>query len=149
MMRRKQYLVTLKPEERNQLKEVVTKGKSPTYQIRHAHILLLTDANESNWADAAIAKALAVNIDTVGRIRRIFTQQGLAAVPGRKKQACPSHPPKFDGAAEAHLVALICSLPPEGRSRWALKLLADKAVELRIVDSVVPETIRQPFKKRT
>lgn len=147
MMRTKQYLVKLKPEERQRLKEVITKGKSPAYQIRHANILLLADVETTNWADEAIAKALSVNINTVGRIRRLFAQQGLKVAVERKKQDYPSHSPKFDGAAEARLIALSCSQPPEGRSRWTLKLLADKAVELEIVDSVVPETVRQTLKK--
>jgi hypothetical protein len=146
-MRKKQYLVKLKPEERQRLKEIITKGKSLAYEIRHANILLLADVEATNWADEVIAKALSVNINTVGRIRRLFAQQGLTVALERRKQAYPSHPPKFDGAAEARLIALSCSQPPEGRSRWTLKLLADKAVELEIVESVVPETVRQTLKK--
>jgi len=88
-----------------------------------------------------------VNINTVGRIRRLFAQEGLKVAVERKKQAYPSRAPKFDGAAEAHLIAVACSQPPEGRNRWTLKLLADKAMELQIVDSVVPETVRQTLKK--
>ncbi len=147
MMRKKQYLVKLKPEERQRLKEIITKGKSPAYQIRHANILLLADIEASNWADEVIAKALSVNINTVGRVRRLFAQQGLKVAVERKKQDYPSHSPKFDGAAEARLIALSCTKPPEGRSRWTLRLLADKAVELEIVESVVPETVRQTLKK--
>jgi hypothetical protein len=147
MMRKKQYLVKLKPEERKQLKELITKGKSPAYQIRHANILLLADIEASNWPDETISKALSVNINTVGRVRRVFAKQGLKMAVERKKQDYPSHPPKFDGAAEARLIALSCTKPPEGYNRWTLKLLADKAVELEIVDSVVPETVRQALKK--
>ena len=146
-MRKKQYLVKLKPEECQRLKEVITKGKSPAYQIRHANILLLADVEASNWEDEAIAQALSVNLNTVGRIRRLFAQQGLKVALERKKQDYPSRAPKFDGAAEAHLIAVACSQPPEGRSRWTLKLLADRVVELEIVDSVVPETVRQTLKK--
>ena len=146
-MRKKQYLVKLKSEDRKQLKEVITKGKSPAYQIRHANILLLADSEVANWADETIAKALSVNINTVGRIRRLYAKQGLKVAVERKKQDYPSRAPKFDGAAEAHLIAVACSQPPEGRSRWTLKLLADKAVELEIVDSVAPETVRQTLKK--
>lgn len=146
-MRKKKYSVELGSQERSQLKEVVTKGKNPAYQIRHANILLLTDANGPGWTDDAIAEALSVNINTVGRVRQRFNEQGLEAAVGRKKQDYPSHPPKFDGAAEARLIALSCSQPPEGYSRWTLKLLANKAVELEIVDSVVPETVRQTLKK--
>jgi hypothetical protein len=90
-----------------------------------------------------------VNINTVGRIRRLFARQGLKVALERKKQDYSSHAPKFDGAAEVRLIALSCSQPPEGCSRWTLKLLADKAVELEIVDSVVPETVRQTLKKQT
>ena len=74
-------------------------------------------------------------------------EQGLEAALGRKKQECPSRQPVFDGASEAHLIALSCSKPPEGRSRWTLRLLADKVVELDIVDKVSYETVRQTLKK--
>lgn len=147
MTRKKQYLVQLKPEERQQLKEVITKDKSPAYQIRHAHILLLSDSEVANWADEMIARALSVNVNTVGRIRRLYAKQGLKVVVESKKQDYPSRVLKFYVAEESHLITVACSQPPKGCSRWTLRLSADKAVELEIVDSVVPETVRQTLKK--
>jgi len=146
-MRRKEYLIQLTSEERSWLKAVITRGKAPAYEIRHANIMLLADTCGPAWPDEKVAQALSVNINQVGRIRKRFSEQGLTAALRRKKQDHPSRLPKFDGAAEARLIALSCRQPPEGYSRWTLKLLADKAVELEIVDSVVPETVRQTLKK--
>jgi hypothetical protein len=143
----KKYIVRLTEEERQKLKEVVTKGQTAAYKIRHANILLKADSGGPNWQDEDIARAFGVHENTVGKIRQHFVKQGLEAALSHKKQDYPSRAPKFDGTAEAHLIALACSQPPEGRSRWTLKLLADKAVELEIVDSVVPETVRQTLKK--
>jgi hypothetical protein len=144
---RKKYLVELTKEERFQLKEVISKGKTAAYKIQHANILLAADVNGPAWPDADIAQALDININTIGRVRQRFFEQGLIAAVERKRQENPSRAAKFDGLAEAHLLAVSCSPPPEGCSRWTLRLLADKAVELEIVDSVVPETVRQTLKK--
>jgi hypothetical protein len=146
-MMHKKYFVKLSDKERKQLKEIVTRGKAAAYTIRHANILLKADVDGPNWQDKDIAAAFGVHVNTVGLIRQRFIQQGLEVAVGRKKQDYPSRPPKFDGAAEARLIALSCSQPPEGHSRWTLKLLADKAVKLEIVDSVAPETGRQGLKK--
>ena len=146
-MMHKKYIVKLTEEEREKLKEVAAKGQTAAYKIRHANILLLADAAGPNWQSKDIARALEVHENTVGKIRQRFVEHGLDAVLSRKKQDYPSRAPKFDGAAEAHLIAVACTKPPEGRSRWTLKLLADKAVELQIVDSVAPETVRQTLKK--
>lgn len=146
-MRRKQYLIHLTPAERNRLKTVINKGKSPAYAIRHANIMLLADTGGPAWPDEKVGQALSVNINQIGRIRKRFSEQGLTAALGRKKQDYPSRLPKFDGEAEAHLIAVSCSQPPAGYSRWSLKMLADKVVELEIVDSVCPETVRQTLKK--
>ena len=83
------------------------------------------------------------------RLRQRFVEQGVEAALVRKKQDHPSRPPKLDGAAEARLIALACSAPPEGRKAWTLQLLADKLVELEVVDSVSYETVRQVLKKTT
>jgi transposase len=143
----KKYIVKLREEERQKLKEVVSKGKAAAYKIRHANILLKTDTNGPAWQSKDIARAFGVHENTVSKIRQRFVEPGLEAALSRKKQDYPSRAPKFDGAAEAHLIAVACSQPPEGRSRWTLKLLADKVVELEIVSSVVPETVRQALKK--
>jgi transposase len=144
---REKYIVRLTEEERNQLKEIITKGKKVAYKIKHANILLKTDTDGPTWQDEAIAQAFSVHLSTVGCIRKRFVEQGLEAALGRKKQEKPSREPTFDGVSEAHLIALSCSKPPEGSSRWTLRLLADKVVELEIVDKVSYETVRQTLKK--
>jgi hypothetical protein len=144
---KKKFIVELKEEERRALKELVTKGKAETYKIQHANILLAADIQGSALLDADIAQALGLNINTIGRIRRRFTEQGLEAALGRKKQDRPSRSLKFDGEAEAHLIAVSCSQPPEGYSQWSLRLLAQRVVDLKIMDEVSYETVRRTLKK--
>lgn len=144
---RKQYLVKLNDEERKELKEVVSKGQAKAYRIKHANILLAADINGPAWQDQEIAQALSVNLNTVGRIRRKFIEHGLAFALGRKPQDRPSKRPKLDGEAEAWLIAIGCSEPPEGYSQWSLRLLAQRIVELEIMESVSYETIRRTLKK--
>lgn len=143
----KKYHIRLTDEERKKLKEMVTRGREAAYKIRHANILLTADTSGPAWGDEKIAQAFSVSVSTIERIRQRFVKQGMDNALVRKKQAYPSNPPRFDGAAEARLIALSCSKPPEGYSRWSLKLLADKAVELEIVDRVSYETVRQVLKK--
>jgi hypothetical protein len=144
---REKFIIRLTEEERNLLKDLVTKGKTAAYKIKHANILLMADAAGPAWQDEQRAQAFSVHVGTVGSLRKRFVEQGLEAALGRKKQESPSRQPVFDGASEAHLIALSCSQPPEGRSRWTLRLLADKVVELDIVDKVSYETVRQKLKK--
>lgn len=144
---RKKYLVKLDDEEQKELKEVVSRGKAKAYKIKHANILLAADIHGPGWQDKEIAQALSVNLNTVGRIRRQFVEQGLAVALGRKPQDHPSRRPKLDGEAEAWLIAIGCSEPPEGYSQWSLRLLAQRIVELEIMESVSYETIRRTLKK--
>ncbi len=144
---RQKFIVRLTEEERKLVKEMVTKGKSAVYKVKHANILLAADVDGLAWQDEEIAKAYSANVSTVGSLRQRFVEQGLEAALGRKKQERPSRQPVFDGASEARLIALSCSRPPEGRSRWTLRLLADKVVALDIVDKVSYETVRQTLKK--
>jgi hypothetical protein len=125
----------------------VKKGKTAAYKIRHANMLLKVDADRSEWTDEKTAKAFSAHKSTVARIRQRFVEEGLEAALNRKKQASPSRKHIFDGEGEARLIALSCGEPPEGRSRWTLRLLADKAVELEIVGSASHETVRQTLKK--
>lgn len=143
----KKYIVRLTDDEREYLKKLLTKGKAAAYKIRHANILLKADADGSAWNDEQISEAFSVHKNTVAGIRQRFVEEGLEAALGRKKQSAPSRKRIFDGEGEARLIALGCSEPPEGRSRWTLRLLADKAVELKITDSVSHETVRQTLKK--
>jgi hypothetical protein len=145
---RKKYEVKLTEPERQQLKEVITKGKVPAYQIRHAHILLKADMNGPAWRDKDIMQAFSVSETCVAFVRRVYFEKGLLAAIGRKQQDYPSRKPIFDGTAEAHLIALSCSQPPPGYNHWTLKLLAGRVVELEIVDQVSSETVRRTLKKR-
>lgn len=143
------YVVRLEPAEREQLEVLVRRGKSAARKITRARILLQTDESEAGpaWTDARIAEALGVTVRTVENVRRRLVEKGLEAALKRKKQVGPSRLPKLDGEAEAKLVAVCCSPAPEGRQRWTLRLLANRLVELRIVDSISPETVRQTLKK--
>lgn len=143
----KKYIVRLTEEERQSLTELVTKGKAAAYKIRHANMLLKADADGPSWTDKAIADAFSAHSNTVSNVRQRFVEEGLESALNRKKQENPSNKPKFDGEAEARLIALSCKEPPEGYARWTLRLLADKVVELEIVDSVCHETVRQTLKK--
>jgi len=145
----KKYRVTLTPEERDELSRLVAAGKAAARALAHARILLKADQAEGGpaWEDARIAQALDVGHRTIGRVRQRFVEEGLAAALGRKKQDRPSRPRKLDGRAEARLIALACSAPPEGRAEWTMRLLAGKLVELEVVDTISDETVRRVLKK--
>jgi len=145
----KRYLVTLTPEERRGLTEMVRVGRRSALTLTRARILLKADqaAGGPAWPDARIAEALDCGLRTVERVRQRFVERGLEPALGRKPQDRPSRERKFDGAAEARLIALACSAPPAGRARWTLKLLADKLVELELFASVSDETVRRVLKK--
>ena len=143
----KKYIVRLSDKERKELEELTRKGKAAAYKIKHAQILLKADADGPNWTDEKIAEAFSVTTRTVGAVRERLVERGLNAAVNRKAQENPSRLPRFDGQAEARLIALSCSSPPEGCSKWTLRLLADKVVKLEIVESVSHETVRQTLKK--
>lgn len=145
----KKYLVTLAPEERDHLTALLSSGKRSALTLTRARILLKADEADGGpaWADARIAAALDCGRRTVERVRQRFVERGLGLALGRKPQDRPSRERKFDGAAEARLIALACSAPPEGRARWTLKLLAAKLVELEVLDAVDDETVRRVLKK--
>jgi len=144
----KRYEVRLTDEERAVLQDLVRRGRAHSRKLLYARILLKTDASEGGpaWTDARIAEALETSTDTVARERRRFSKDGLEVALMPKK---PGRPRRrvLDGRAEAHLVALSCSEPPEGRASWTLRLLADRMVELGVVDGVSRETIRRTLKK--
>ena len=145
----KKYVVRLTSEERASLERLVSVGKAAAQKILHGRVLLLADQGPEgpSWADAKISEALKVHPNTIGGIRQRLVEQGVEAALNRKKQDRPSRQPKFDGKAEAHVIALRCGQPPKGRTRWTLRLLADRVVELQIVESVCHETVRQVLKK--
>ena len=145
----KKYLVTLTPEERQWLTALLSAGKRSALTLTRARILLKADQAPGGpaWDDARIAEALDCGLRTVERVRQRFVERGLEQALGRKPQDRPSRERKFDGAAEARLIALACSQPPQGRARWTLKLLADRLVELEVFDCVSDETVRRVLKK--
>lgn len=143
----KRYRVDLTLEERGELKGLVSKGKSSALKQTRARILLMCDESEGRkWTDAEVAEALSAGTATVGRVRRRFVEEGLEAALNRKEQK-RRKAKVLDGEAEARLVAIACGDPPEGRATWTLRLLADRLVELEVVESVCPETVRKTLKK--
>ena len=144
------YRVTLTGEERDFLQELVRKGKTAGYRIRHAQILLALDEVPENasWTDEKIGKAYGATTRTIGTMRQRFVEEGFEAALERKKRETPPWS-KADGEAEAKIIALTCSAPPEGYCLRTLKLLANKVVELGIVDSISDHGIGDILKKTT
>lgn len=141
------YKVTLTEEERVMLSDIVNKGKRRQITRLHSQILLNIDQNKEEKAtDVVIAKILSISVDTIERTRKIFVKEGLEAAINRKKQI-NRKARKLDGIKEASLIKIACSEAPDGASRWTLQLMADKLVELNIVDSIAKETVRQSLKK--
>ena len=144
----KKYIVELTEEERERLKELVSKGKAAARKIQHAQVLLKADGAPSGpaWKDRQIAETFSLSVRTVERVRERFVEHGLEDALTRR-QRTRSRRRRLDGEGEARLVVLACSKAPDGRKRWTLQLLADKLVELEVVDHIVPETVRQTLKK--
>lgn len=141
----KKYIVTLTDSERAQLRTVITSGKGAARRLAHARVLLKADAG---LPDQTIAEEVEVSRATVERIRKRFVEEGLEAALDPRRPEFP-RPRKLDGAVEAQLIALACSAPPPGQVRWTLRLLADKLVELEVIDAISHETVRQVLKKTT
>ena len=142
------YVVRLTMEERGTLEALLAEGRSAADKLLRARMLLKADIGEGGpgWTDEEIAEAFEVGQSTVHRLRQRLVEEGVEATLVRKPR--PGHRlPKLDGEKEARLVALACSSPPAGRARWTLQLLADKLVELEVVDSISDETVRQRLKK--
>src|SRR5262249_11470022 len=148
-MARKTYLVTLTAEEREGLTALVKAGQRSARALTRARILLKADQAPGGpaWPDADIAAALDCGLRTVEPVRQRFVEPGGEGGLRREPLDRPSRPRKLDGAAEARLIAVACSAAPLGRDRWTLKLLADRLVELEVVDSVSDETVRRVLKK--
>ena len=148
-MSRKRYIVELSSEEREQLDGLISKGKSSAKAILKARILLKSDQGPLGpcWTDDRIVEALDTNASMVRRVRRQLVEEGLAAVLARKKRLTPPIKPIFDGEAQARLIALACSEPPPGHARWSIRLLADKVVELEIVETAHFNTVGRALKK--
>lgn len=144
----KTHHVTLEPSERAELEAILRRGRTAAHRHRHARILLKADENQEGGGmkDREIAKSVDVSIPTVERVRRILVEHGLERALERKDPDRHYHR-KLDAKGEAQLIALACGDPPEGRQRWTLKLLAEKLVELEVVESIGTETVRSTLKK--
>lgn len=145
---KKKYIVRLTEDERKYLDDIIHKGKASAHKRLHAHILLKADISESGdkWQDGQISKAFDISTRTVERVRERLVEEGLESALNRAKRE-PARRRVIDGEKEAHLIALACGDAPEGYSRWTLRLLGEKMVELGHVESVSHETIRQALKK--
>jgi transposase len=145
----KRFRVTLGETERSELGRLLGKGKVDVRRLKHAQILLKADESEGGlaWPDAQIAEAVGCGTATVERVRRRFVEEGLDLALSPYRTPRREYRTKLDGEQEAKLIATACGAPPEGRSRWTLRLLADKLVELNVVDSISHEAVRQALKK--
>lgn len=145
----KKYIVTLTDEERGMLADMTSKGKHASQKILNALILLCCDEGEfqdRRSANKEIAQVLKISMKKIDRVKKRFVEEGIdIAIDGRRGGR--TYKKIADGDFEAHLIALSCGKPPEGRSRWTLRLLAEKVVELNYADSVSHETIRRVLKK--
>lgn len=147
-MPRKQHMVRLSRDDRRTLTRLVRTGRRAAWTLQRARILLHADAAADGpaWSDAAVATAVGVSPRTVARTRAAWCTAGLACLT-RKSQARPSVPPKLSTAQTLEIAALACTTPPPGHAQWSLRLLAGRIVELDIVDTISPETVRQALKK--
>jgi len=145
----KKYTVTLTQDERNELKKITSKGKHKSQKVINALILLGCDTGEfqdKRSTNEEISQVLKIGMRKIDRVKKRFVEEGMdIALIGKKGSRI--YAKKADGDFEAHLVALSCSDPPKGFSRWSLRLLADKVVELEYIEQVSHETIRQVLKK--
>ena len=145
---RKQHLVTLTAEQRSELRALIAAGQTAARTLTRTRILLKADTlrEAGGWSDPEICAALEVSRPTVERVRKRFALEGLpAALYPRPRLTVPDR--RLDGDQEAHLIALTCSPPPEGRKRWTLRLLASGLIEREITDTISHETVRQTLKK--
>jgi transposase len=144
----KKHLVKLTATERSQLQQLLRAGRAPTRSLTRVRILLKADSGPWGpaWTDEAIQQALEVGQGTVERVRRRYRERGLEGTVHHRKPR-RVYVRKLDGEAEARLIALACGEPPEGQGRWSLRLLAERVVELGMVESVSYQSVRRVLKK--
>jgi len=143
----KKYIVRLSDAERRVCGKVVAESRGSSQKARRARMLLKADADGPAWTDAKIGEAFGCRVQTVENVRKRFVTESFeAALEGQKRQTPPT-PAILDGAAEAKLIAMRLGKPPAGYGRWTLRLLAEQAVELEIVESISHETVRTTLKK--
>ncbi len=143
----KKYIVRLTDEERETLWIVIRKLRGSSQKVRRAQVLLKADADGPNWTDTRIAEAFSCRTKTVENIRQRLGNEGFDVVLNGKKRESPPRAKSLDGEQEARVIAMRLSKAPKGFANWTLRLLAEKLVELEIVDSISPETIRKTLKK--
>ena len=143
----KKYIVRLTTEEQKELENLVKKGKTQAYRMKHANILLAIDADGPNWSDHQAAKAYKCHENTARNVRQRFVEQGMETALERKKQQVPSHKRIIDGESEARLISIACSTPPKGCAKWTMQMLADELVVLKVVDSISGQTVWRTLKK--
>lgn len=145
----RKYIVRLEAKERGRLEQLVGVGKAAAYRIRHANILLAVDESDAGakMKDVDAARAFNVSVRSIESLRKRLVEEGLDAALERKKQVRPSVERMFDGEKEAKLIAIACGPRPPGRARWTLELLADRVVELKIVECCSPQTVMRTLKK--
>jgi transposase len=150
-MPKKIYVVKLTAEEQAELEGVVRKGKAAGWKIQRAQALLKCDQGRDGpgWIDQRIAAAFGCTRQSVENWRKQAVERGPLSLLERKARETPPILPKLDGEQQAQLVKLACSKPPEGRARWTMQLLADRLVQLKVVDKIGPETVRRTLKKMT
>ena len=145
----KRYVVMLSAEERERLEALLRTGKHSARKLLRARILLKADVSEAGdaWTDDQIAEGLDTSPKTVARVRQQLVEEGVESVLTPKRSPNSARERIFDGASEAKLIALACSTPPEGRTRWTLQMLEDQVVALKIVARVSDNTIGRTLKK--
>ena len=147
-MANKKYRIRLTTDEQQELKTLVSHGRTAAYRQTHARIILMSDESrpDGGMKDADISNALGVGLSMVERIRRRCVEEGIESALDRKKQL-RRRQKRLDGEGEARLIAIACSEPPQGRAKWTLKLLAERLVECEIVETISTETVRGVLKK--
>jgi biotin operon repressor len=143
----KKYIVRLTDEERETLRDVVKRFKGSAQKVRRAQILLKADADGPSWTDQRIAEAFGCRRQTVENVRQRLVTEGFEVALNGKQPDMPPRPPLLDGQQQAQVIALRLGPPPKGFANWSLRLLAEKVVELSIVESISHETIRRTLKK--
>lgn len=143
------YRVTLSQEERQELEAITKRGKTKARRVILARALLLCDAGTDgpSWRVSEVAEALGITSRTIEHLKKRFVEEGMKSALERKAREKPPREIIFDGRFEARLIALACSDAPEGRQRWTVRLLADKAVELKYASSVSHMTVQRILKK--
>jgi transposase len=147
----KKYVLQLTPDERTELEQLVKKGKAAGWKLQRAQALLQCDQGPDGpgWTDELIAAAYGCSTRSVESWRRQAVESGPLALLQRRPRRTPPVTPKLDGEQQARLTALACSQPPTGYARWTLRLLAERLVELEVVDAISHETVRRALKRAT